>query len=114
MAKPMPLVYKHHVSTETITQAREMDFTQIGRQRLSRGTDETPICSPARVPDKGGLLWGTEMVEILQQFAEFTSLFSSCISEICPAYFLSPLLIGSPVCLPFILFLLVFETLSYI
>lgn len=80
----MPLVYKHHVSTETIIQAREMDFTQIERQRMPRGTDETPVCSPARVSDKDGLLWGTEMVEILQQFMEFASLFSSGVSEICP------------------------------
>lgn len=61
-----------------------MDFTQIERQRMLRGRDETPVCSPARVSDKDGLLWGTEMVEILQQFAEFASLFSSYISEICP------------------------------
>lgn len=84
MAKPMALVYKHHVSTETIVQAREMDFTQIERQRLSRGTDETPVLNPARVSDKDGLLWGTEMVEILQHFVEFASLFSFCFSEICP------------------------------
>lgn len=80
----MALVYKHHVSTETIVQAREMDFTQIERQRLLRGTDKTPIVSPAQVSDKDGLLWGTEMVEVLQQFVGFASLFSSCISEICP------------------------------
>lgn len=84
MARAMALVYKHHVSTETIVQAREMDFTQIERQRLLRGTDETPVLNPARVSDKDGLLWGTEMVEILQHFVEFASLFSFCISEICP------------------------------
>lgn len=84
MARAMALVYKHHVSTEIIVQAREMDFTQIERQRLLRGTDKTPIVSPAQVSDKDGLLWGTEMEEVLQQFVGFASLFSSCISEICP------------------------------
>lgn len=63
-----------------------MDFTQIERQRMSRGRDETPVCSPARVSDKDGLLWGTDGGNS-SAVREFASLFSSYISEICPGEF---------------------------